>query len=104
MRLLRLGKHPYPTHRKSPALPRPGSEDASTIISGEASSAVWRAVRLHDGCTHGIGLTRYERYKWKKDTVTDSVLSGGAEGIRTPDLLNAIQTRSQLRHSPEQLS
>ena len=25
---------------------------------------------------------------------------GGAEGIRTPDLLNAIQTRSQLRHSP----
>ena len=27
-------------------------------------------------------------------------LPGGAEGIRTPDLLNAIQTRSQLRHSP----
>ncbi len=26
--------------------------------------------------------------------------SGGAEGIRTPDLLNAIQTRSQLRHGP----
>ena len=25
---------------------------------------------------------------------------GGAEGTRTPDLLNAIQTRSQLRHSP----
>src|SRR5689334_16436169 len=25
---------------------------------------------------------------------------GGAEGIRTPDLLNAIETRSQLRHSP----
>ena len=24
----------------------------------------------------------------------------GAEGARTPDLLNAIQTRSQLRHSP----
>jgi hypothetical protein len=26
---------------------------------------------------------------------------GGAEGIRTLDLLNAIQTRSQLRHSPK---
>ncbi len=25
---------------------------------------------------------------------------GGPEGIRTPDLLNAIQTRSQLRHRP----
>src|SRR5919199_5883328 len=27
-------------------------------------------------------------------------VSGGPEGIRTPDLLNAIQTRSQLRHRP----
>ena len=26
--------------------------------------------------------------------------NGGAEGIRTPDPLNAIQVRSQLRHSP----
>ncbi len=26
--------------------------------------------------------------------------NGGPEGIRTPDLLNAIQTRSQLRHGP----
>jgi hypothetical protein len=25
---------------------------------------------------------------------------GGAEGTRTPDLLNAIETRSQLRYSP----
>jgi hypothetical protein len=30
----------------------------------------------------------------------DSGSSCGAEGARTPDLLNAIQTRSQLRHSP----
>ena len=28
---------------------------------------------------------------------------GGAEGTRTPDLLNAIQTRSQLRYSPTKL-
>lgn len=31
---------------------------------------------------------------------TPFVMSGGAEGIRTPDLLSAIQARSQLRHSP----
>src|SRR5690606_3388042 len=30
--------------------------------------------------------------------------AGGAEGIRTPDLLNAIQTRSQLRHSPTKVA
>ena len=28
------------------------------------------------------------------------VAFGGAKGIRTPDLLNAIQTRYQLRHNP----
>ena len=37
-----------------------------------------------------------ERYQWF--ATLDFI--GGAEGIRTPDLLNAIQTRSQLRHSP----
>ena len=31
-------------------------------------------------------------------------LDGGAEGTRTPDLLNAIQTRSQLRYSPKYLA
>ena len=33
--------------------------------------------------------------------VRSSVRHGGAEGIRTPDLLSAIQARSQLRHGPE---
>lgn len=28
------------------------------------------------------------------------IFCGGAKGIRTPDLLNAIQTRYQLRHDP----
>ena len=27
-------------------------------------------------------------------------LAGGPRGIRTPDLLNAIETRSQLRYGP----
>jgi hypothetical protein len=35
-----------------------------------------------------------------KHPVNDGVFSGGAERVRTADLLNAIQTRSQLRHSP----
>src|SRR5690606_38679872 len=37
----------------------------------------------------------------KSDAVPDVLLLGGAEGIRTPDLLSAIQARSQLRHSPK---
>ena len=32
------------------------------------------------------------------------VKCGGAKGIRTPDLLNAIQTRYQLRHDPTSFS
>ena len=33
-----------------------------------------------------------------KTIVGDTI--NGDKGIRTPDLLNAIQTRSQLRHTP----
>ena len=33
-------------------------------------------------------------------TVRDSVKFGGAEGIRTPDLINAIDALSQLSYSP----
>jgi hypothetical protein len=33
-------------------------------------------------------------------TLIDKYNNGGARGIRTLDLLNAIQARSQLRHSP----
>ena len=36
-----------------------------------------------------------------QSAVWDGFLPGGAEGIRTPDLLSAIQARSQLRHSPK---
>ena len=35
-----------------------------------------------------------------KAPVPSTVPSGGPGGIRTPDLLNAIQSRSQLRHRP----
>ena len=36
----------------------------------------------------------------KKNTSDRSDVLSGDKGIRTPDLLNAIQTRSQLRHTP----
>ena len=32
--------------------------------------------------------------------ILKTLVNGGDEGDRTPDLLNAIQTRSQLRHAP----
>ena len=35
-----------------------------------------------------------------QDQIASDKIDGGAEGIRTPDLLNAIEARSQLRHSP----
>ncbi len=42
----------------------------------------------------------HEKPPSPKTKGTYGISLGGAEGIRTPDLLNAIQTRSQLRHSP----
>ena len=36
----------------------------------------------------------------KKTHPSNSDVLDGDKGIRTPDLLNAIQTRSQLRHTP----
>ena len=44
------------------------------------------------------------RHRWRKYIpslwCSNSVDTGGAKGIRTPDLLNAIQTRYQLRYNP----
>ena len=42
---------------------------------------------------------RQVNHKIKTSSLTRFI--GGAERVRTADLLNAIQTRSQLRHSPE---
>ena len=42
-----------------------------------------------------------EKGRESRDSRPSRLCSGGAEGIRTLDLLNAIQTRSQLRHSPK---
>ena len=44
-----------------------------------------------------FGCRQYE-ILISKTIVGDTV--NGDKGIRTPDLLNAIQTRSQLRHTP----
>lgn len=38
----------------------------------------------------------------KKINLLFKIYSGGDDGVRTHDLLNAIQTRSQLRHAPNE--
>ena len=43
------------------------------------------------------------RKQKNRSQVMAPVFIGGAEGIRTPDLLTASQARSQLRHSPMEL-
>ncbi len=52
----------------------------------------------------GEERTRQKLYNFKKKGPAKSAnplfLNGGAERDRTADLLNAIQARSQLRHSP----
>ncbi len=40
------------------------------------------------------------RKRAHKKTTAIAVVWTGDKGTRTPDLLNAIQTRSQLRHTP----
>ena len=35
-----------------------------------------------------------------REAIGDRYFRGGAAGTRTPDLLNAIEMRSQLRYSP----
>jgi hypothetical protein len=63
--------------------------------------------RLHDpggagGCatTRKPVMTAIGLAKCGAFTQVSGVSSGGAEGIRTPDLLIANETRYQLRHSP----
>ena len=44
----------------------------------------------------------FRHYSTRATTFVNSAiaLAGGPRGIRTPDLLNAIETRSQLRYGP----
>lgn len=48
------------------------------------------------------GMTYYSCHDFSKEQVQDLPLhyDGGPRGIRTLDLLNAIETRSQLRYGP----
>ena len=61
-----------------------------------------RRMRCSGGCGRQ-GAAHFEsKPKKTKEPLTDPVSGSpsGAGGARTPDLLNAIQARSQLRHSP----
>ena len=52
------------------------------------------------GMGRGMGVAPSQTIPFAVSEGDSKGLLGGAEGIRTPDLLNAIETRSQLRHSP----
>ena len=41
-----------------------------------------------------------EKYPLDWESIRGNLGIGGAGGIRTPDLLDAIEARSQLRHGP----
>ncbi len=51
--------------------------------------------KLNEDANHSICTNL--KLNWK---VLDFVQCGGAEGIRTPDLINAIDALSQLSYSP----
>ena len=45
-------------------------------------------------------VVRLSLHHEKRHPINGAFSRGGAKGIRTPDLLNAIQTRYQLRYNP----
>ena len=51
--------------------------------------------------TIGSGVSSIAPCHHEKSTQIRVPFYGGAKGSRTPDLLNAIQTRYQLRYNPE---
>src|SRR5579871_2835179 len=60
-----------------------------------------RPVLGHECCLGSLadGFESRNKKACRTSRSRQAYWSGG-EGIRTPDLLNAIQTRSQLRHAP----
>ena len=73
---------------------------ASVLIAGQPSSPP------HLGCAYPIPFGTYrepflERTGIQQKKIPQNIENhGGAEGNRTPDLLNAIQALSQLSYSP----
>jgi hypothetical protein len=70
----------------------------------EATADIGRRVRNR----RWLLLAKPSVERWSSTVTTvkqalDLLFVGGAEGIRTPDLLIANETRYQLRHSPESL-
>jgi hypothetical protein len=53
-----------------------------------------------DGLDAAIQATADEFQRLVRVECSDLVKCGGAKGIRTPDLLDANESRYQLRHSP----
>ncbi len=66
----------------------PWFQEARPLIEQHQYGA---ALTFGSGYTEKMGLHQVD---------VTPFLFGGAEGDRTPDLMNAIHARSQLRHSP----
>src|SRR4051794_14423596 len=72
----------------------------SGLLIRGIQSSVGRSSAM-PGATPQMSVSPWKAWgKRKKPQLSLRLLSSGAEGDRTPDLLNAIQARSQLRHSP----
>src|SRR5260370_13814390 len=81
--------------------PAPPSATATSPRSAPADSA--SASSYSPGPPqHGVLHEKSLSPAWGERLSLHRVMAGGGpEGIRTPDLLHAMQTRSQLRHTPQ---
>ena len=82
-------------------VPPASSGDASPGCRGSRGAAAVKLASPSFGKSLTAPDTPVVESPFKK-TGAKAPGSGGAEGIRTPDLLNAIEARSQLRHGPKQ--
>ena len=85
--------------RATPRLPSRRYGRQAVRLESDRVSA-WTGILAHGR----VGKLRYGlRYGHQKGAGWIIQLApdlGGAKGVRTPDLLHAMQTRYQLRHSP----
>ena len=78
-----------------PATNNPRRHEIKTVRAVILTVLVTKGIRTGQGSNPGtLGKTGWT-------LSCPSVFLGGAKGIRTPDLLTASQTRSQLRYSPK---
>ena len=85
-------------HERKSAVAGVDTRDESVMGHIRFSSA-----SLKDSCLNARGKSKAGNSEWfsKVSSLLSSI--GGADGVRTHDLLDAIEARSQLRHGPTDL-